>query len=83
MFGVPDKKWGEVGKAIISLNKGYTVTEEEVKKFLIGKLGSIKIPTYIQIIEEIPKNTAGKRQMQKIRKLYDESPQNLISWDYA
>lgn len=83
VFGIPDYKWGEVGKAIIVLNKGYTLTKKEVKEFLIGKLGSIKIPSYIQIVDEIPRNDVGKTQMKKIRKLYGEQQKGLAALDYA
>jgi fatty-acyl-CoA synthase len=60
--GVPDAKWGEVGKAFIVLKPGETMTEEEALQFLKGKVGKYKIPKYVEFIEELPKTASGKIQ---------------------
>lgn len=73
VIGVPDRKWGEVGKAVISLKQGENIEKKELKKFLNGKIGSIKIPKYVQVIDEIPKNSAGKIQIGVISKLYGKA----------
>ena len=70
VIGVPDKKWGEVGKAVITLKPDKKIDEKELKEFLKGKIGSIKIPKYVQVIDEIPKNNAGKIQRGVIVSLY-------------
>jgi fatty-acyl-CoA synthase len=70
VVGVPDKKWGEVGKAVITLKQGKNIDTKELKEFLNGKIGSIKIPKYVQVIEEIPKNNTGKIQRGTITRLY-------------
>jgi fatty-acyl-CoA synthase len=60
--GVPDAKWGEVGKAFIVLKPGETMTEEEALQFLKGKVGKYKIPKYVEFVEELPKTASGKIQ---------------------
>ncbi|MBD3406581.1 MAG: AMP-binding protein [Candidatus Lokiarchaeota archaeon] len=60
VIGVPDEKWGEVGKAIVSLKEGTSVEPEALKEFLQGKLAKYKIPKYYQILAELPKSGAGK-----------------------
>lgn len=62
VVGVPDEKWGEVGKAFIVLKPGETMVEEEAFKFLRGKVGKYKIPKYAEFVEELPKTASGKIQ---------------------
>lgn len=72
VIGVPDDKWGEVGKAVISLRADHSLNCDELKKFLKGKLGSIQIPKYVQIVEELPKNNAGKLQRGVVQQMYGQ-----------
>ncbi|MFX0062364.1 MAG: long-chain fatty acid--CoA ligase [Candidatus Hermodarchaeota archaeon] len=60
VIGVPDEKWGEVGKAIVTLKKGKTATPEELREFLHGKLARYKIPKYFEIRDSMPTSAAGK-----------------------
>ncbi len=62
VVGVPDEKWGEVGKAYIVLKPGETMNEEEALKFVRGKVGKYKIPKYVEFVEELPKTASGKIQ---------------------
>ncbi|MGB9664350.1 MAG: o-succinylbenzoate--CoA ligase [Ignavibacteria bacterium] len=60
VIGIPDEKWGEVGKAFIKLKENTFITPEELKKYCEGNLARYKIPKYFEIVEEIPKNETGK-----------------------
>ena len=60
VIGVPDEKWGEVGKAYIKLKEGASISPDEFKKYCEGNLARYKIPKYFEIIEEIPKSETGK-----------------------
>ncbi len=62
IVGVPDEKWGEVGKAFIVLKPGETMGNGEVFEFLKGKVAKYKIPKYAEYIEELPKTASGKIQ---------------------
>ncbi len=62
VIGVPDEKWGEVGKAYLVLKPKESMTEEEALRFLHGKVGKYKIPKYVEFVEELPKTASGKVQ---------------------
>jgi fatty-acyl-CoA synthase len=70
VFGVPDEKWGEVGKAVVSLKTNKYISKEDIKLILRDKLAGYKIPRYIQFLDEIPKNNVGKIVLSKIMELY-------------
>ncbi len=70
VIGVADEKWGEVGKAFVSLKVNSTLTEEDIKEFCKGNLAKYKIPKYFVIIDEIPKNEAGKIDKKKLLKMH-------------
>lgn len=60
VVGVPDQKWGEVGKAFIVLKEGQTMTQEEAIDFCREKIAKYKIPRSIQVVQELPKTAGGK-----------------------
>jgi len=62
IVGVPDEKWGEVGKAFVQLKPHEAMTPEEVIQFLRGKVAKYKIPKHVQFVEELPKTASGKIQ---------------------
>lgn len=70
VIGVPDCILGETGKALVVRIQGSSLTVEELKAYLEKKLSSIKRPKYIEMIDAIPKNTVGKRDMPKIMQIY-------------
>ncbi|MBA4392697.1 MAG: hypothetical protein C0407_03995 [Desulfobacca sp.] len=63
VIGVPDEKWGEVGKAIVELLPGDTLSLEDLQTYLTDRLGKYKIPKYMVLVEVLPRTTAsGKVQ---------------------
>lgn len=73
VIGVPDEKWGEVGKAFIKVKEGSGVTIEELKKFCEGNLARYKIPKYFEIIDEIPKSETGKINRKELLQIHLKS----------
>ena len=69
-FGVPDEKWGEVGKVIISIRPDCTLTKDDVIQFLSGKLSRYKIPKYVTFVDDVPKNSVGKIVVKQITDAY-------------
>lgn len=61
-IGLPDKKYGEVGAAIIQLIDGEMMTAEEVIEYCHGNMASFKVPRYVQFVETYPLTPAGKIQ---------------------
>lgn len=73
VIGVSDEKWGEVGKAFIVLNENESAEENEFYNFCLGNLAKFKIPKYYQIVNEIPKNEAGKIDKKVLLELHKKS----------
>ncbi len=70
VIGVPDPKWGEVGKAIVSLKPGRSISKEQLIAFLKTKLAPYKVPKYLAFVREVPKNSVGKIVAQEAVRLY-------------
>jgi fatty-acyl-CoA synthase len=70
VIGVPDDRWGEVGKALVVLRPEVGAEADELLKHLDGRLARFKIPKYLQFVPELPKNAAGKLLKAPLRKLY-------------
>ncbi len=73
VFGVPDEKWGEVGKAIVSLKPGASIDKQGIIQKLSGKLAKYKIPKYITFVDDVPKNSVGKIVVSEVQKQFGES----------
>lgn len=65
VIGVPDDKWGEVGKAFIV--KKEAVTEEELFQSCKEKLAKFKVPKSFVFIECLPKNDTGKIDRKQLK----------------
>lgn len=70
IIGVPDAKWGEVGKAVIVRNPGHSESRDEIAHWLESRISTIKRPHYYAFAESLPVNAAGKRDMRSIRNAY-------------
>lgn len=60
VVGIPDEKWGEVGKAFVTLKKGMSVTEEELLAHMQHYLAGFKVPRQIEFRDSLPISAAGK-----------------------
>lgn len=60
VIGVPDERWGEVGKAFVVLKEGLDAGAEDIIGFCAGNLAKYKIPKHVEFISELPRNDAGK-----------------------
>ncbi len=70
VIGVPDEKWGEVGKMFVVLRPEHAATEGgEILDFLKEKLAKYKIPKYVVFLEALPKNDTGKINRQLLKNL--------------
>jgi acyl-CoA synthetase (AMP-forming)/AMP-acid ligase II len=67
VFGVPDEKWGEVGRAVVVLRPGFSADEEELRGFLLGRIAKYKIPKSFRFAESLPRNAVGKILKNRLR----------------
>ena len=67
VIGVPDKGLGEEIMACIILKEGETMTEQEMKQFVLDHMAKHKVPKYVDFVDSFPMNDAGKIQKYKMR----------------
>ncbi|MCJ7594823.1 MAG: AMP-binding protein [Desulfobacterales bacterium] len=68
VIGLPDREWGEKVTAVIVLKPGEKVDQKSLKEFLREHLSSFKVPKEYRIVDELPKNPAGKILKRELRK---------------
>jgi acyl-CoA synthetase (AMP-forming)/AMP-acid ligase II len=60
VIGVPDERLGEEVKAVIVVNPGQQVSEEEIIALCKKNLAAYKKPRSVDFVMELPKNPTGK-----------------------
>jgi fatty-acyl-CoA synthase len=67
VIGVPDEKWGEVGKAFIIPRSGAAIDPGDIIAHCNTRLARFKIPVFVEIAEAIPRTASGKVQKHLLR----------------
>lgn len=67
VIGLPDAKWGEVGKACVVLKPGQTVTEQQLLEFMTDRLAKYKVPKSVSLMQALPISAAGKILKRELR----------------
>lgn len=67
VVGAPDSYRGETVKAVISLKPGAEIKGTEITSLCREKLAAYKVPRIVDIIDELPKNPAGKILRRELR----------------
>jgi len=70
VIGVPDTRWGEVGRAVVVLRPGAQATEEDLLSFLDGKIARFKIPKSVRFTGELPRTGTGKILKKRLRETH-------------
>ena len=78
VIGVPDPKWGEAIKAVVSLSPGQSATEEELISFCKDNIASYKKPKSVDFVDELPKNNYGKILKRELRAKYWEDKERKV-----
>jgi len=71
VVGVPDDKWGEVGKAFIVLRQGQQATEDDLLAHMQHHLAGYKVPRLIAFMDELPISGAGKILKRELKANYN------------
>ncbi|MEV5827001.1 long-chain fatty acid--CoA ligase [Spirillospora sp. NPDC052242] len=91
VIGVPDDRWGEVGRAIVVLRAGEDPDgrpagrpeEDDLVAFLRDRLAKYKIPKSVVFAAELPRNPAGKILKKALRDRYARPDRPPDSWSWA
>jgi len=68
VIGMPDEKWGEVGKACYGLRDGAEDPgEDTLRAFCRERLAGYKVPKVFQRVDALPRNALGKVTKQELR----------------
>lgn len=67
VVGVSDERWGEVGRAVLELEQDAEFDEAELLEFCRERLAGYKVPRYVDVVEQLPRNAMGKLQKQALR----------------
>jgi fatty-acyl-CoA synthase len=60
VIGVPDERWGEVGRAIVVLRAGAALSESDVLAHCQDRLARYKIPRSVVFVQALARNAGGK-----------------------
>ena len=67
VFGVADDKWGERVEAAVQLRPGATAEPAELAAFVKERLGSVKAPKVVHLVDDLPRNHLGKVLRREVR----------------
>ena len=60
VIGVPDDRWGEVGRAVVVLLPDTAATETELLEHVGMSLARYKVPKSVVFADELPRGGSGK-----------------------
>jgi fatty-acyl-CoA synthase len=72
VIGVPHPKWGEVGRAVVVVRPGISLTEEEIISHCHERLGRFKVPRSVVFVPELPHTPSGKVRKPELRERYGQ-----------
>jgi acyl-CoA synthetase (AMP-forming)/AMP-acid ligase II len=78
VIGVPDEKWGERPLAGVVLREGATVTPEELRAFLAGRIPRWQVPERWAFIDEVPKTSVGKFAKTRMRDAFARGDYKVV-----
>jgi len=71
VVGVPDEKWGEVGRAFIVARNGDALVAQDVVTFARRKLAGYKVPKSVTVVAELPRLGSGKADRATLETMAD------------
>lgn len=69
VVGVPDMKWGEVGRAFVVRRQGESLTPEQIVAHARTRLAGYKVPKSVVLVDELPRLGSGKADRSALRQL--------------
>lgn len=71
-FGVPHPDWMEALTVAITPKEGETIEEGEIIEYCKAKLPRFKVPKYVLVVDDFPRNPTGKILKKELRKIYKD-----------
>ena len=78
VFGIPDKRWGEVPAAHVVLSPDASVSEGQLIEFCASIIARFKRPRIIKFVDSLPKTAVGKVRKNELRAPYWEGHDKKI-----
>jgi acyl-CoA synthetase (AMP-forming)/AMP-acid ligase II len=79
VISIPDERWGESVKAVVSLKPGAAATAEELMHFCRSRLADYKAPRSLDFVAELPKNPSGKIARKVVREPYWQGRERRVN----
>ncbi|MQY09450.1 acyl-CoA synthetase [Actinomadura macrotermitis] len=76
VIGVPDERWGEVGRAVVVPRPGADPKEPDLIAFLQTRLAKYKVPKTVVFTTELPRNPTGKILKKVLRATHARPKEN-------
>jgi long-chain acyl-CoA synthetase len=70
VFGIPDPEFGESLAALVQLHQGQTLDAVVIASHLAERLASFKLPSLIELRENLPRDESGKIRKRLLRDGY-------------
>ena len=60
VIGVPDDNYGQRLRSFVVIRQGTSLSEQDVKDYVKGRLARYKVPRDVVFVDELPRNPTGK-----------------------
>jgi fatty-acyl-CoA synthase len=67
VVGIPSVKWDERPVVVVSLHEGMSLTVEDMRSFLTGRVAKWWLPDDVVVVDEVAKTSVGKYDKKAIR----------------
>jgi long-chain acyl-CoA synthetase len=67
VFGIPDEDYGEAVCAVVQLQPGLDVAEQEIRAHLRRHMAGYKVPKRVEFAIDLPREDSGKIFKRKLR----------------
>ncbi len=73
MIGIPHPDFGEAVAAVVVPEAEAVISVDKVRSHLAGVLARFKQPKQVFVVFELPRNTMGKVQKNKLRDMFTKT----------
>lgn len=70
VVGIEDESWGEAVAAAVKIREGGKLTLDELRDWAAGHLSDYKIPKFLAVVDDFPRNAMGKVMKQEVKRVF-------------